>query len=171
MHIALLSIDGDSILSGLKIAFYVSVGFGLFMGLLMPIRLHGVWKRNRPVLIPMVCDDAQVVRFKLIEAMKRFGYKAPAQSEGAITLRAGSFRRAAGVSDVTLSFPEPRKAVVRGPAAFVAGYAKANNLQMSFAPDAPLFGKWLVQTMLSRFVWVVGFLFVAIFAITLIIPH
>jgi hypothetical protein len=80
MNAALLVIDGDSILMSLKISLVIAGLSALVLGMIMPLRLHTLWKRTRPAQMSIRCDDPQSLKFRLVESVKGIGFQSPVET-------------------------------------------------------------------------------------------
>jgi hypothetical protein len=165
---ALLLIDGDSILMSLKISLAIAGLCALVLGMTMPLRLHTLWKRTRPVQISMQCEDPQALKFRLAEAVKSIGFQAPLDNGAGFTLEPVNWRKKLGASAIQVRFPGPRQALITGQAMVLSRPAKAFGVPLMAVPGTPTFGKFLWGK-IKMLLWLVGGLFVVSFVLFLFV--
>jgi len=154
--------DASTILYSLKVSLIVTGIFSFVLGTTLPLRLHTIWKGMRLARIPMPCQDAEPVRFRVAEAFKMIGKATPPITNGSFTIEPSNWRKQLGVRAVTVDFPEPGLAMITGPAGVLGGFARRQKLPLQTAPGAPTYGMYLKQKM-KPFVWLLGNVFVAVF--------
>lgn len=146
----------------LKVSLAISGISALTLAIIMPLRLHTLWRRIRPAQINMTCEDPQSLKFRLLETVKSAGYQAPVDTNSGFTLEPANWRRKLGATPIVVSFPEPRKAIIMGPAMALFRPAKSFGVPVVAMPGSGTFGSFLLART-KIFAWIIGAMFVVIF--------
>jgi hypothetical protein len=169
MPVALLLLDTNNVASSLAVSAVATGILGVILGFSFAVRAHSIWRRNRPVQVNLPCQDAQEARFRLMEHLK-FGFQAPPPSDGPFTIEPSNWRKKFGASPVTVTFPQPRIALVTGSSAYLSTLARRQKLALMPAPGSPTYWQWLKPKSKYFFLFL-ALVFIAIFLLILNDPN
>ena len=151
-------------LFSLKISALIVAGFAALVSITAGPRFYILWRRTRMMTLSMPCTDPLQARFRISEAFKGLGSPTTPGMNGSFTIEPAGWRKMIGLKPITVDFPQPQLAFIRGQANALKNFARSAQLPLVPAPNSS-FGDYFKP--MTK--WIYGFLAVAFVGIFLLI--